>query len=85
VTGLVGVFGKLWTDKCRELTEARADLAAANQRIVELQRDDQVRAGQLVTEHVRDLRRMAGLSTSLGPPSQSPWPPPVVRAKRTVK
>jgi anti-sigma-K factor RskA len=73
VVALAGVIGKLWSDQKTELRELRAELASANQRIVELQREEH-------GEHVRDLRRFAGLSTSMEPPAA--WPPPVVRAKR---
>jgi hypothetical protein len=75
VTALAGVIGKLWSDQKREVRELRAELAAANARLLELQREG--------SEHyVRDLRRMAGLSTS-SPPVVG-WPPPVIRkAKRS--
>jgi hypothetical protein len=61
VTSLGGVIGKLWSDQKREVRELRDELAAANARIVELQQ-------KTSDEHVRDLRRFAGLSTSLEPP-----------------
>lgn len=61
VSTLAGVIGKLWSDQKREVRDLRAELAAANARIVELQKETQ-------HEHVRDLRRFAGISTSLEPP-----------------
>lgn len=61
VTTLAGVIGKLWSDQKREVRELRDELAAANARIVELQQTTS-------SEHMRDLRRFAGLSTSLEPP-----------------
>lgn len=61
VTTLAGVIGKLWADQKREVRELRAELAAANARIVDLQTKN-------TEDHVRDLRRFAGISTSLEPP-----------------
>jgi hypothetical protein len=72
VTFLAGVIGKLWTDGKAEVRELRAELAAANARLVELQTRE-------TSEHVRDLRRIAGISTSQPAPA---WPPPVIRRKR---
>ena len=77
VTTLAGVIGKLWTDQRREATaaaavaadearELRAALAAANDRNVLLQQSS-------TAEHVKDLRRIAGLAAS--------WPPPVIRRR----
>jgi hypothetical protein len=83
VTCLAGVVGKLWSDQRREAAtaaavaadenrELRAQLVAANARSTEdVQRSTE--------EHVRDLRRIAGLAGAT-----ASWPPPVInrRAKR---
>jgi hypothetical protein len=86
VTTLTGVIAKLWSDSRQELATLRADnaqlrheLAEANGAIVRLQVEATERGDQHQREHVRDLRRFAGLSTSMDPPPLSPWPPVVVR------
>lgn len=73
VAALAGVIGKLWSDHMagvralrEELAATRAQLAEANARNVELQKSDH-------EEHVRDLRRIAGLAAS--------WPPQVIRRR----
>jgi hypothetical protein len=80
VATLLGVVGKLWAERAAERREHRAELdqlrhelAEANEQIVALQRETQ-------GAHLRDLRRLAGLSTSLEPPARAdPWPPVVIR------
>ena len=71
--GLAAAVGKVWADQRAEIRQLREDLKAANER-----------ASELPTEHVRDLRRIAGLSTSLEPPPAGPRPrpPPVKRPRR---
>lgn len=56
--------GKVWADQRAEIKQLRADLALANERAAAAQREEH-------GEHVRDLRRIAGLSTSLEPPAPS--------------
>lgn len=64
--------GKVWADQRAEIRQLREDLKQANER-----------ASELPAEHVRDLRRIAGLSTSIDPPAASrPRPPPVPPRKR---
>lgn len=64
--------GKVWSDQRAEIRQLREDLKAAN-----------ARASELPTEHVRDLRRMAGLSNSMDPPATGrARPPPVPPRKR---
>lgn len=79
VTAAAGVIGKVWTELRRELRDTRAELAAANARVVELQQLASKRGDELQREHVRDLRRFAGVSTSLEPPAHGGWPPAIVR------
>lgn len=74
VSALAGVIGKLWAAHMAEvkalraeLATARAELDAANKRNVELQQ-------QTSHEHVKDLRRIAGLAAS--------WPPAVIDRRR---
>lgn len=78
VSALAGVIGKLWADHRRELRELRAELAEANARVVELQEQATERGDEHQREHVRDLRRIAGLSRSIDPPPA--WPPVIIRA-----
>jgi hypothetical protein len=74
VTALGGVIGKLWSAQREEVRGLRAELAAANARIVELQTTASARIVEQQKhdheEHVRDLRRMAGIAAS--------WPPPII-------
>jgi len=86
VTALAGVVGKLWANTREEVTQLRADnaqlrheLSEANAAVVRLQQDATERGDAHQREHVRDLRRIAGLSTSMDPPPLSPWPPVIVR------
>lgn len=83
VTSLVAVIGKLWAtigseraNSATQLAQKDWELQQANDRIVELQQRGK-------DEHVRDLRRMAGLSHSIDPPRPDPWPPVVIRAAPT--
>lgn len=71
VAALAAAVGKVWSDQRAEIRQLRDDLAQANARAAELQRTEH-------GEHVKDLRRMAGLSTSLPPAA---WPPPVIRKR----
>ena len=87
VSALVGTVGKLWSELATvrrelgaELASARAELAEANERIVQLQGESNDRGDVFQREHVRDLRRIAGLSTSVEPPRPDPWPPVIIRA-----
>lgn len=76
VVGSLGAAaGRVWSEQRSEIKQLRADLAAANARNVELQREEH-------GEHVRDLRRFAGLSTSLEPPASSAPVVPRPRPKR---
>lgn len=84
VTALCAVIGKLWAalvserrERAAEVAELRHELAEANARIVELQREANERGDVFQREHVRDLRRIAGLA-SLEPGRPSPWPPVIV-------
>jgi hypothetical protein len=86
VTTLLGVIGKLWADRATrdrehrdELATVRHELEQANDRVVELQQAAQARSDSHQAEHRRDLRRLAGLSTSLEPPARDAWPPVVIR------
>ena len=72
VAALAAAAGKIWSDQRAEIRQLRDDLAKANARAAELQREEH-------GEHVRDLRRIAGLSTSQ-PPVEG-WPPPVIRKR----
>lgn len=72
VGALAAAAGKVWAEQRTEIRQLRSDLAAANERNANLQREEH-------GEHVRDLRRMAGLSTSLEPPAKGP---PVVPRPR---
>ena len=74
VTALAGVIGKLWSDHMagvrvlrEDLATARSQLADANARNAELQKTEH-------EEHVRDLRRIAGLTAS--------FPPPIINRRR---
>jgi len=85
VTTLAGVVAKLWSDSRQEVSTLRTDnaqlrheLAQANSTIVQLQQEATERGDQHQREHLRDLRRFAGLSNSMDPPPLSPWPPQVV-------
>ena len=87
VTALGGVIGKMWTalaaerrEHAGELAALRHELAEANDRVVELQREANERGDVFQREHVRDLRRIAGLS-SIEPGRPSPWPPVIIRAE----
>lgn len=87
VSTLLAVIGKLWSERASERREHRDELAAvrheleqANDRVVELQNQAQQRSDEHQAEHRRDLRRLAGLSTSLEPPARAgAWPPVVIR------
>lgn len=87
VATLIGVVGKLWSERAAERREHRTEvdqlrheLSEANDTIVELQREAQLRTDGISREHVRDLRRVAGLSSSVQPPARAdPWPPVVIR------
>lgn len=72
VAALAAAAGKVWSDQRAEIRQLRDELAAANERAAELQRSAS-------GEHVKDLRRMVGLPTSLEPPAA--WPPPVIRKR----
>lgn len=74
VATLAGAAGKVWSDQRAEIRQLRDELAQANARASELQRSG-------TDEHVRDLRRIAGLSTSIDPPARAGWPPPVIRKR----
>lgn len=85
VTTLLGTIGKLWAELASVRRDARAqleqrdtELAEANQLIVQLQREATERGDAHQREHVRDLRRMVGLSTSVDPPPMNAAYPPVV-------
>jgi hypothetical protein len=77
---LVGTIGKLWTDHRTTVRELRAELATANATVVELQRAAELRSDEHQAEHRRDLRRFAGISTSVDPPPIPGGWPPVIRA-----
>lgn len=87
VTTLLAVAGKLWakldserTAHAAQLERLQHELAEANEKIVSLQNEAQQRSDEHQAEHRRDLRRLAGLSTSLEPPRPAgPWPPVVIR------
>lgn len=86
VATLIGVVGKLWAERAAdrrdhrtEVDQLRHELAEANETIVQLQREAQQRTDGISREHLRDLRRLAGLSTSLEPPARDPWPPVIIR------
>lgn len=86
VTTLLGVAGKLWQklgeerrEHATEVAGLRHELGEANDRIVQLQEEAQERSDQHQAEHRRDLRRLAGLSTSIDPPAPAAWPPVVIR------
>jgi hypothetical protein len=88
VAALAGVVGKLWANTREEVAELRTanaqlrhELSEANNTIVKLQQDATERGDGHQREHLRDLRRFAGLSTSIDPPPQiGGWPPAIVRA-----
>ena len=87
VSSLVATIGKLWAEMAKERREraeemaaVRHELAEANDRVVQLQTEANERGDVFQREHVRDLRRIAGLSNSLEPPRPDAWPPAVVRA-----
>lgn len=71
--GIAGAAGKIWLDLRAEIRQLRTDLEDANQRAAELQE-------RATGAHVRDLRRLTGLSTSVEPPPSEepprPRPPP---------
>lgn len=73
VAALAAAAGKVWSDQRAEIRQLREELAQANARAAEAQRAEH-------GEHVKDLRRIAGLSTSLQPPAAG-WPPPVIRKR----
>jgi hypothetical protein len=86
VTTLLGVIGKLWSERATERREHRDELATvrheleqANERVVELQTQGQERSDLHQAEHRKDLRRLAGLSTSIEPPARDAWPPVIIR------
>lgn len=88
VCALAAVVGKLWANTREEVSELRTsnaqlrhELSEANATIVRLQQDATERGDEHQREHLRDLRRFAGLSTSMDPPPPSGgWPPAIVRA-----
>ncbi len=86
VTTLLAVIGKLWTERATErrehrdeVAQLRAELATANERILELSREAQERTDGHTRDHLRDLRRLAGLPSSSGP-----WPAVISPAQRDV-
>lgn len=88
VTALTAVIGKLWVSlneeraaRSVERDQLRHELAEANDRIVQLQAQSSQRSDEHQREHRRDLRRLAGLPTSVEPPAPSPWPPVVIRGE----
>jgi TolA-binding protein len=88
VTALSAVVGKLWVSlneeraaRAVERDQLRHELAEANDRIVELQTQSSQRSDEHQREHRRDLRRLAGLSTSVEPPAPNVWPPVVIRGE----
>jgi hypothetical protein len=92
VSALIGTIGKLWSELASvrreskaEIEAARFELSEANERILHLQDESNLRGDGFQREHVRDLRRLAGLSTSVEPTRPSPWPPVIVRASKPFK
>jgi hypothetical protein len=84
--GVAGVIGKVWAahravvaELRTELATARAELAEANATIVRLQEQATQRGDEHQREHLKDLRRLAGLSNSLEPPRPGEWPPVIIR------
>lgn len=76
VAASAAAAGKVWADMRAEIRQLRAELAEANARAAASQREEH-------GEHVRDLRRIAGLSTSLEPPAGPPRPrPPALPPRR---
>lgn len=91
VLALVGAIGKVWAaliaeraGRAADAAAAAAELAEARDQIVELQRQASERNDENQREHRRDLRRFAGLPTSIDPPAPpfgvelDPLRPPVV-------
>jgi hypothetical protein len=86
VTALGGVIGKLWASARAEGTRLRADneqlrhdLNEANATAVRPPQGPPERGDAHQREHVRDLRRIAGLSTSMDPPPLNALAPIIVR------
>jgi hypothetical protein len=86
VASLAGVVGKLWANTREEVASLRAhnaqlrhDINEANATILRLQEEATERGDGHQREHLRDLRRFAGLSTSIDPPQIVAWPPAIVR------
>jgi hypothetical protein len=86
VTTLCAVGGKLWAqllterrERAAEVEQLRHELAEANARVVKLQQEANERSDEHQREHRRDLRRLAGLSTSIDPPPLGAWPPVIIR------
>ena len=79
-TSAGAVIGKLWTEN----RAIRAELAAANDRVVTLQLEASKRSDEHQSAHRRDLRRLAGLSTSMDPPPPNPFAvyPTIIEARR---
>lgn len=81
-SALLGAIGKLWSEN----KSLRKELAEANDKIVDAQTAAAARADAHQSEHRRDLRRLAGLSTSVDPPPFNPaFPPVVIREARPTR
>lgn len=87
VSTLGAVIAKLWAAltaeraaRAAEVEQIRYELAEANRQLVELQQAATNRGDEHQQRHLRDLRRLTGLSTSVEPPRPDPWPPVIVRA-----
>lgn len=85
LTGAGGVVAKVWAAHRQvvkelrdELAQVRHELSEANATIVRLQQEATHRGDEHQREHLKDLRRLAGLSHSLEPPRSDQWPPAVV-------
>lgn len=85
VTTLLAVVGKLWSKleaeratHAAELASVRGELAEANDLVVKLQREGQDRSEGHTREHLRDLRRLAGLSSG----TSGPWPAVITPAQQ---
>lgn len=74
VGGIAAAAGKVWADQRSEIRQLREELAEANVRASVVVREEH-------GEHVRDLRRIAGLSTSIPTPAP-PTKPGIPRVKR---
>ena len=87
VATLLATIGKLWTERAKERAEhrteveqLRAELHTVNAQVVELQREAQERSDDHTREHLRDLRRLAGLSSG----TSGPWPAVISPAQREL-